>query len=94
MLIKSACVFLLGVFDRVFLRISAYCLGVSVCFCVLLQAAVLSKPRHIARNVMEGGYTERNVKPEIDLTDPQGKLKKRFHGRYIHSLKIGANPSY
>ena len=40
-----------------------------------LQAAVLDKPKHIARNVMEGGYTGRNAKPETDLTEPQGKLK-------------------
>ena len=68
--------------------------GISACFYVLLQAAVLGKPKHIARNVMEGGYTERNIKPETDLTEPQGKLKKRFHGQSIHSLKIGASPSY
>ena len=24
----------------------------------------------VARNIMEGGYTERNVKPETDLTEP------------------------
>jgi len=79
---------------------------------LLLQAAVLGKPKHIARNEirfslngiillcsenalqLEGGYKERNVKPETDLTEPQGKLKKRCHGQYIHSLKIGARPSY
>ncbi|MYC78619.1 hypothetical protein F4X10_22875 [Candidatus Poribacteria bacterium] len=41
----------------------------------LLQAAVLAKPKSVARNVMEGGYTQRHVKSEIHLTKPQGKFK-------------------
>ena len=40
----------------------------------MLQATVLFKER-IARNEMEGGYTERNVKFETDLTEPQVTLK-------------------
>ena len=40
----------------------------------MLQATGLFKGR-IARNEMEGGYTERNVKLETDLTEPQGTLK-------------------
>ncbi len=40
----------------------------------MLQATGLFKER-IARNEMEGGYTERNVKLETDLTEPQGTLK-------------------
>ena len=41
------------------------------------QATVLGKPKHIARNVMEGGYTEETVKSQTDLTEPQGIIKKR-----------------
>ena len=41
----------------------------------LLQATVLGKLKPVARNVMEGGSTERNVKLETDLTEPQGKIK-------------------
>ena len=40
----------------------------------MLQATGLFKER-IARNEMEGGHTERNVKLETDLTEPQGTLK-------------------
>ena len=40
----------------------------------VLQATGLFKER-VARNEMEGGYTERNVKLETDLTEPQGTLK-------------------
>ena len=43
----------------------------------MLQAMGLFKER-IVRNEMENGYTERNVKLETDLTEPQGKLKKFF----------------
>ena len=32
-------------------------------------------PRCVARNVVEGGYTERNVKLLTHLTEPQGKIK-------------------
>ena len=32
-------------------------------------------PSYVARNVVEGGYTERNVKLLTHLTEPQGKLK-------------------
>ena len=32
-------------------------------------------PRCVARNVVEGGYTERNVKFLTHLTEPQGKIK-------------------
>ena len=32
-------------------------------------------PRCVARNVVEGGYTERNVKLLTYLTEPQGKIK-------------------
>ena len=35
----------------------------------------LVDPKNVARNVMEGGYTERDVNPQTELTDPQGKLK-------------------
>ena len=41
----------------------------------LLQATVLGKPKPVARNEMEGGYTERNVKLGTHLTEPQGKFK-------------------
>ena len=32
--------------------------------------------KRAARNKMESGYTERNVKYETQLTEPQGKLEK------------------
>ena len=32
--------------------------------------------KHVAWNEVESGYTERNMKPSIDLTEPQGKFKK------------------
>ena len=41
----------------------------------LLQAAILGKPKRIARNVMEGGYTEGTVKSQTYLTAPQGIIK-------------------
>ena len=41
----------------------------------LLQAAVLGKPKRIARNVMEGGSTEGTVKSQTYLTAPQGIIK-------------------
>ena len=41
----------------------------------MLQAAVLGKPKPIARNVMEGGYTEKTVKSQSRLNEPQGKIK-------------------
>ncbi len=41
----------------------------------LLQATVLGKLKPVACNVMEGGSTERNVKLETALTEPQGKIK-------------------
>jgi len=43
----------------------------------LLQATVLGKLKRIVRSKMENGYTERNIKLEIYLTEPQGKIKKR-----------------
>ena len=42
----------------------------------VLQATGLFKER-IVRNEMEGGYTERNVKLETYLTEPQGTMKSR-----------------
>ena len=41
----------------------------------VLQATVLGKLKPVARNVMEGGSTERHFKDPTRLTDPQGKLK-------------------
>ena len=41
----------------------------------MLQGAVLGKPKPIARNVMEGGYTEETVKSQTRLNEPQGKIK-------------------
>jgi len=41
----------------------------------MLQAAVLGKPKPVARNVMEGGYTERSFIYQTHLTEPQGKFK-------------------
>ena len=41
----------------------------------LLQATVLGKLKLTARNVMESGSTEKNIKLETALTEPQGKIK-------------------
>ena len=41
----------------------------------MFQAAVLGKQKPIARNVMEGGYTEQTVKSQSRLNEPQGKIK-------------------
>ena len=41
----------------------------------MLQAAILGKPKPIARNIMEGGYTEETVKSQTYLNEPQGKIK-------------------
>ena len=38
--------------------------------------SVWVSPEPIARNEMEGGYTERHVKVQTDFTEPQGKLKE------------------
>ena len=42
----------------------------------------------IARNEMEGGYTDRNVKAETHFTEPQGKLKKPFRAFALNDVVI------
>ena len=44
----------------------------------VLQATVLGKLKPVARNVMEGGFTEKYFIHQTDLTEPQGKLKNTF----------------
>ncbi len=44
------------------------------------QYAEMPKQKH-PKQKHAGGYTERDVKPEIDLTEPQGKLKICNGGR-------------
>ena len=41
-----------------------------------------------ARNEMEGGYTDRNVKAETHFTEPQGKLKKPFRAFALNDVVI------
>ena len=59
------------------IRLRFFCLGFLLGrFCVLLQATVLGKPKHIVRNEMENGYTERHFICQTYLTEPQGIIKK------------------
>ena len=44
----------------------------------LRRLAKKNKPKRVARNVMEGGYTAINIVYLILLTEPQGKLKIWF----------------
>ena len=39
------------------------------------QGVIADSNEIVARNEVEGGYTERNVKPPIHLNEPQGKIK-------------------
>ena len=41
----------------------------------IFSYSVLDKPKPIARNAMEGGYTEETVKSQTHLSEPQGKIK-------------------
>ena len=45
---------------------------------VLQETTVLGKLKPVARNVMEGGSTEKYFIHQTDLTAPQGKLKNPF----------------
>ena len=45
---------------------------------VLQETTVLGKLKPVARNVMEGGSTEKNFIHQTALTEPQGKLKNPF----------------
>ena len=45
--------------------------------------AIFQYPRRVARNIVEGEYTERNVKFLTYLTEPQGKIKKYGKEREI-----------
>ena len=42
----------------------------------------------IARNEIEDGYTDRNVKAETDFTEPHGKLKKPFRAFALNDVVI------
>ena len=41
----------------------------------LLQAAIFCAVKTVARNEMEGGYTEGHANIQTRLTEPQGKIK-------------------
>ena len=52
------------------------------------QEEIADSNKIIARNEMEGGYTDRNVKAETSLTEPQGKLKKTFRAFALNDVVI------
>ena len=52
------------------------------------QEKIADANETIARNEMEGGYTDRNVKAQTHLTEPQGKLKKPFRAFALNDVVI------
>ena len=54
-----------------------------------LMKETIQKP--VVRNEMEDGYTERNVEPETQLTEPQGKIKRPvfFVANRAHHADVG-----
>ena len=52
------------------------------------QEEISDSNKTIARNEMEGGYTDRNVKTETHFTEPQGKLKKPFRAFALNDVVI------
>ena len=52
------------------------------------QEEIADANKTIARNKMEGGYTDRNVKTETHFTEPQGKLKKPFRAFALNDVVI------
>lgn len=52
------------------------------------QEEIADANRTIARNEMEGGYTDRNVKAQTRLTEPQGKFKKPFQAFALNDVVI------
>ncbi len=56
----------------------------------MLQATLLGKLKPVARNVMEGGSTEKYFIHQTDLTEPQGKLKSPF----LIDTSVSRNPTW
>ena len=56
----------------------------------VLQATLLGKLKPVARNVMEGGSTEKYFIHQTDLTEPQGKLKSSF----LIDTSVSGNPKW
>ena len=56
----------------------------------VLQATVLGKLKPVARNVMEGGFTEKYFIHQTDLTEPQGKLKNTF----LIDIPVSGRPTW
>ena len=52
------------------------------------QAEIADANKTIARNEMEGGYTDRNLKAQTHSTEPQGKLKKPFRAFALNDVVI------
>ena len=52
------------------------------------EEEIADSNKTIARNEMEGGYTDRNVKAETHFTEPQGKLKKPFRAFALNDVVI------
>ncbi len=52
------------------------------------QEEIADSNETIARNEMEGGHTDRNVKAQTHLTEPQGKLKKPFRAFALNDVVI------
>ena len=52
------------------------------------QEEIADSNKTIARNEMEGGYTDRDVEAETYFTEPQGKLKKPFRAFALNDVVI------
>ena len=52
------------------------------------EEGIADSNKTIARNEMEGGYTDKNVKAETHFTEPQGKLKKPFRAFALNDVVI------
>ena len=52
------------------------------------QKEIADANKTIARNEMEDGYTDRNVKAETHFTEPHGKLKKPFRAFALNDVVI------
>ena len=52
------------------------------------QEEIADSNKTVARNEMEGGYTDKNVNAQTHLTEPQGKLKKPFQAFALNDVVI------
>ena len=52
------------------------------------QEGIADSNKTIARNEMEGGHTDRNVKAQTHLTEPQGTLKRPFRAFALNDVVI------